>query len=81
MADQSLYYLTHTIYAFPGDMARARPWVGVVITSEGTVLVDSGNGPLQAAEIQDALYEMGAPPTGRSFAPFPPTRPSSSATS
>ena len=50
-----LYPITHDIYALPGDMTRTRPWLGVV-------LIDSGNGPLQAADLQRALDERGAPP-------------------
>ena len=48
--------------ALPGDLDLVRPWVGVVVTEEGTVLLDSGNGPLHAAAIQDALDLQGAPP-------------------
>jgi glyoxylase-like metal-dependent hydrolase (beta-lactamase superfamily II) len=58
----SLQHLAERVYAVPGDMARTRPWVGVVATREGTVLIDSGNGPLHAEDIHKALREIEAPP-------------------
>lgn len=54
--------LTPGIYALSGDMRRVRPWLGVVITSEGTVLIDSGNGPIQIAMLKEALDKIQAPP-------------------
>jgi glyoxylase-like metal-dependent hydrolase (beta-lactamase superfamily II) len=60
--DRILRHLTDRVYVLPGDMRRVRPWIGVVVTGEGTVLVDSGNGPLQAVELQAGLDEIGAPP-------------------
>ncbi len=54
--------LSDTVYAFPGDNRRARPWLGAVTTAAGTVLIDSGNGPLHAAALQAALDRLGAPP-------------------
>lgn len=57
-----LYHLAETIYAFPGDWSRLRPWIGIVITSEGTVLIDSGNGTVQGTEIKTKLQQLNAPP-------------------
>jgi glyoxylase-like metal-dependent hydrolase (beta-lactamase superfamily II) len=62
MSNPTLVHLTETIYAYPGEMRLTRPWIGIVVTSEGTVLLDSGNGPTHAAEIQAALDELAAPP-------------------
>jgi len=62
MKKTELYHLTETIYAFPGDWDRLRPWVGIVITNEGTVLIDSGNGTIQATEIKAKLQQLNAPP-------------------
>ncbi len=39
-----------------------RPWIGVVVTNGGTVLIDSGNGPLQAAQLKEALAGLNTPP-------------------
>ena len=58
----SLKHLTATIYALSGDMRRVRPWLGVVVTNEGTVLIDSGNGPIQIALLKEALATLDAPP-------------------
>lgn len=60
--NSKLLHLTQTIYAFRGTMPHLRPWVGVVVTSQGTVLIDSGNGPAHAADIQTALDQIDAPP-------------------
>lgn len=57
-----LRHLIDNIYVMPGDFHRVRPWVGVVVTPTGTVLIDSGNGPTQAEEIQAGLDELSAPP-------------------
>lgn len=62
MNNSTLFHLTEQIYAFPGDWPLLRPWIGVVATSEGTVLIDSGNGTRQAHDIQAALEQIGAPP-------------------
>ena len=62
MKTTELYHLTEKIYAFPGDWARLRPWIGIVITNEGTVLIDGGNGPIQASEIKMRLQQLNAPP-------------------
>ncbi len=62
MEETTLTHITDQIYAYPGTMMLTRPWVGVIPTDEGTVLVDSGNGPLQAGEIRAALERMGAAP-------------------
>lgn len=58
----SLKHLTEGIYALSGDMRRVRPWLGVVVTHEGTVLIDSGNGPIQIALLKEALATIEAPP-------------------
>jgi glyoxylase-like metal-dependent hydrolase (beta-lactamase superfamily II) len=58
----SLKHLTHAIYALSGDIRRVRPWVGVVVTETGTVLIDSGNGPLHIQLLQEALATIEAPP-------------------
>jgi len=58
----SLKHLTESIYALSGDMRRVRPWLGVVVTTHGTVLIDSGNGPIQIAMLQEALAAIEAPP-------------------
>lgn len=58
----SLQHLAGSAYALPGDNVRARPWLGVVMTPDGSVLIDSGNGPLHARELQAALDAVGAPP-------------------
>ena len=50
------------IYAAGGDQALLRPWVGILVTPAGTLLVDSGNGPLHAADLQAALERLQAPP-------------------
>ena len=57
-----LLHLTDNIYVFPGDLRTVRPWLGVVITPEGTVLIDSGNSPGHAADVQAALDALEAPP-------------------
>lgn len=62
MSRPELLHMTDNVYLFPGDMRLARPWVGAVLTGEGTVLIDSGTGPAHAAEIQAALDEAGAAP-------------------
>lgn len=62
LAAATLTHLTENVYLFPGDMRLVRPWVGVVITAEGTVLLDSGNGPTHAALIRKELAALGAPP-------------------
>ncbi len=54
--------LAEDVYAFPGELALSRPWLGAIVTPEGTVLVDSGNGPVQAQALRTALERMGAPP-------------------
>jgi glyoxylase-like metal-dependent hydrolase (beta-lactamase superfamily II) len=43
-------------------MKRLRPWIGIVATSQGTVLIDSGNGTVHGAAIQAALEQINAPP-------------------
>jgi glyoxylase-like metal-dependent hydrolase (beta-lactamase superfamily II) len=58
----SLKPLTEGIYALSGDIRRVRPWLGVVVTATGTVLIDSGNGPIQIALLQEALATIQAPP-------------------
>lgn len=60
--NQPLQHVAGNVYAAPGDMERVAPWVGVVVTPEGTVLVDGGNGPRQAALIQQGLDRLDAPP-------------------
>lgn len=57
-----LQHLTHNIYVLPGDMQRVRPWIGVVVTPAGSVLIDSGNSPDHGADIQAGLDELSAPP-------------------
>ena len=44
------------------DNKVPEPNIGIIITTEGTVLVDSGNGPGQADNIKQALAEINAPP-------------------
>ena len=58
----TLQALTPGIYAAGGEQALLRPWLGVVITPAGTVLIDSGNGPGHAAALQTALGHLQAPP-------------------
>lgn len=58
----ALHHLAAGVYAAPGDMRLGRPWVGVVVTEAGTLLIDSGNGPRQAEAIQEGLRVLGAPP-------------------
>lgn len=50
------------VYVLPGDMRLVRPWIGVVVTGEGAVLVDSGNGPAHGRDLQRALEPLGRPP-------------------
>jgi glyoxylase-like metal-dependent hydrolase (beta-lactamase superfamily II) len=50
------------IMPFVKDAQRTQANIGVIIGTEETVLVDAGNGALQAAQIQQALQGMGAPP-------------------
>lgn len=54
--------LTQNVYVFPGDMRLVRPWIGVVVTADGAVLVDSGNGPAHGRALQRALEPLGRPP-------------------
>lgn len=60
--EPDLFHLAGSVYALPGDLRLSRPWLGAVATGEGTVLVDSGNGPVHAAALQGALQRIGAPP-------------------
>nr|MBA3531194.1 MBL fold metallo-hydrolase [Ardenticatenales bacterium] len=62
MSEPDLLQLEPNIYAYPGEMRLTRPWVGVVVTPEGTVLIDSGNGPRHAEAIQAELQGLNAPP-------------------
>ena len=57
-----LRHLAHDIYAFPGELRLSWPWLGVIATAAGTVLVDSGTGPVQAAALQAELDRIGARP-------------------
>jgi glyoxylase-like metal-dependent hydrolase (beta-lactamase superfamily II) len=61
-AEPDLLLLAERVYTLPGDLALSRPWLGAVVTGKGTVLVDSGNGPVHAAALQAALEKIGAPP-------------------
>ena len=58
----TLQSLQGNVYVLPGDMRRVRPWLGVVITADGVVVVDSGNSPRHARDLQDALRALDAPP-------------------
>lgn len=62
IAAATLSRLTEHVYVLPGDGGQVRPWLGVVVTPAGTVLIDSGNGPAQAADLQRALDLVQAPP-------------------
>jgi glyoxylase-like metal-dependent hydrolase (beta-lactamase superfamily II) len=54
--------LSKHVYAAPGDFRQVRPWIAIIVGPQGSVLVDSGNGPVHAEEIKAALEAMGAPP-------------------
>ena len=54
--------VTHNVYVLPGDMRLVRPWIGVVVTDAGAVLIDSGNGPPHGRDLQRALETVGRPP-------------------
>ncbi|HBY98902.1 MAG: MBL fold metallo-hydrolase [Ardenticatenaceae bacterium] len=54
--------LTEHCWVLPGDITRTRPWLGAVVTPEGTLVVDPGNGPTQGAELQAGLAAIGAAP-------------------
>ncbi|MDX1688338.1 MAG: MBL fold metallo-hydrolase [Candidatus Promineifilaceae bacterium] len=57
-----LQAVTQNVYVLPGDMRIVRPWIGVVVTDAGVVLVDSGNGPAHGRDVLRALEPLGRPP-------------------
>lgn len=60
--NSALRHLTHSIYVLSGEYRKVRPWIGVVLTTAGTVLIDSGNGELHTAQLKAALASVNAPP-------------------
>lgn len=54
--------LTEHCWVLPGDNSRVRPWLGAIVTPAGTVVVDPGNGPVHARELQAALVAIDAAP-------------------
>ena len=57
-----LQLIKQNVYVLPGDMRHVRPWIGVVVTAAGAVLIDSGNGPAHGRAVQRALESVGSPP-------------------
>lgn len=50
------------IYSHHSNPAMVKPTVGILTTPSQTVLIDAGNSPKHALQIQAALTEMKAPP-------------------
>lgn len=58
----NLHQLTDSIYVYHADARLGRCFVGIIISPEGTILVDSGNGTLHGNEIKRAIQGINAPP-------------------
>lgn len=58
----NLHQITTNTYVYRVDARLGRVFVGILVTSKGTVLIDSGNGTAHANEIQQALQGIAAPP-------------------
>lgn len=64
MKQRSLIQVKDQVWIFPhhSDSHKIEPVIGVVLTSTGTVLIDAGNGPVQARELAEELERIAAPP-------------------
>ncbi len=50
------------VYPYDPDADIVQPLVGVVLTNSETVLIDAGNSPYHARQVDMALAQLGAPP-------------------
>jgi glyoxylase-like metal-dependent hydrolase (beta-lactamase superfamily II) len=59
-----LLHIADNVWLFPADPApsKVQPAVGIVLTPNGTVAIDTGNSPRHARHIQRALAAIDAPP-------------------
>lgn len=56
--------LSDHVYIFPHhpDITKVRPNIGIAISSAGSLVIDTGNSPAHAREVQAALDAINAPP-------------------
>ncbi|WP_349408776.1 MBL fold metallo-hydrolase [Pseudalkalibacillus sp. SCS-8] len=62
MKTKNLVELSNNVWMYPYSHQGIQPNIGVIITEEGTILVDSGNSPIHAENIKQALNGIDAPP-------------------
>ncbi|MGM0421042.1 MAG: MBL fold metallo-hydrolase [Bacillota bacterium] len=60
---KNLDKITDDVYVFRNDDRQIpQPAIGIIMTAEGTVLIDAGNGPDHARKIKQQLRKLDAPP-------------------
>ncbi|WP_077326366.1 MBL fold metallo-hydrolase [Virgibacillus siamensis] len=57
-----LVRLTNNVWIYPHSEQSIQPNIGIITTKKSTILIDCGNSPKHAKNIEQSLQKIGAPP-------------------